>query len=187
MENEQPATVPEENIIIDFDFDKALIDVQPHLRRFATRYVTRQFDQDDLVSETIIKALQAREQFKPGTNFKAWTFMIMRNFALSHYRRAWREQELDMEVMERTVPDMTASAETKLQVAEALLAFDKLLVVDDDGYRFDAVRTLELYVLHQCTYEELATEMNVALGTAKSRVSRARAALREVMKLPDDI
>jgi len=170
-----------------FDFDKELVAARPGLRRFAIRYANKRFDADDLVSETMIKALAARDQFQPGTNFKAWLCMILRNFALTHYRRIQRETELpDESLSAMKLTDPSASAETRAQLAEALLAFDKLAITDDNGKRFDAVKTLELYVFHEATYEEVAEYFDVPLGTAKSRISRARKALREAMKLPED-
>ena len=58
---------------------------------------------EDLVQEALLKAWQARDSFTPGTNLKAWVFMILRNLFYSEKRRSWRRQPLDQEVAERSL------------------------------------------------------------------------------------
>src|SRR6201991_3475401 len=65
----------------------ALLEAVPHLRAFA-RSLTRNRDQaDDLVNDTIVRAIAASNQFTPGTNFRAWVFTILRNLFYNQGRK----------------------------------------------------------------------------------------------------
>ncbi|WP_309642846.1 sigma-70 family RNA polymerase sigma factor, partial [Phenylobacterium sp.] len=120
---------------------------------------------DDLAQDALAKALSSQASFTMGTNMKAWVFMILRNQFYSDMRRAWRSQPLDPEVAERTlvsISDPTASLElNELRRAMAMLPDDMreaLILIGAGGM----------------SYEEASEITGVAVGTVKSRVSRAR-------------
>src|SRR3546814_12500253 len=77
-------------------FNVELIDTIPHLRAFA-RSLTGDSDvADDLVQDAIVRALAARRQYTPGTNFKAWIFTILRNLHVNNLRRLkFRAEPID--------------------------------------------------------------------------------------------
>ena len=149
----------------DADFQRDLVALIPHMRAFARSMCNNFAHAEDLAQEAVLKAWQARGSFTPGTNMKAWTFMILRNQFYSEKRRSWRQQPLDQEVAERTIvaaDDPNAAVElAELRQAMMLLPDDMreaLILIGAGGF----------------SYEEAADVLGVAVGTIKSRVSRAR-------------
>ena len=112
-----------------------------------------------------MRAWNKRDTYQAGTNLKAWTFMILRNQFYSDKRRSWRQQSLDPEFAERTliaVDDPTAALELdEVRRALAMLPDEQreaLILIGAGGW----------------SYEEVAEMCGCAVGTIKSRVSRAR-------------
>src|SRR5262245_61934445 len=91
----------------DETFKRDLVALIPYLRAFARSLAREHAAADDLAQEALLKAWDARASFQPGTNLKAWTFMILRNHFYSEKRRAWRQAAWDQEKAERT---LTAAA-----------------------------------------------------------------------------
>ena len=154
-------------------FKRELTGVIPHLRAFARGLCGRADMADDLVQETLLKAWAARERFEPGTSMRAWTFVILRNAYLTDMRRNRFRGEYDETVAERilTAP---ADQEEPVHLADlhrALLTLpeerrEALLLVGAGGF----------------SYEEAAQICGCAVGTIKSRVGRARAALTSMIE-----
>ncbi|MEO0463121.1 MAG: sigma-70 family RNA polymerase sigma factor [Pseudomonadota bacterium] len=154
------------------DFKRELTDVVPHLRAFARGLCGRPDMADDLVQETLLKAWAAQERFEPGTSMRAWTFVILRNAYLTDMRRNRFRGEYDETVAERilTAP---AGQEEPIHLSDmhrALLTLpperrEALLLVGAGGF----------------SYEEAANICGCAVGTIKSRVGRARAALNSML------
>ncbi len=160
-------------------FKRELTEVVPHLRAFARGLCGRPDMADDLVQEALLKAWAAQERFEPGTSMRAWTFVILRNAYLTDMRRNRFRGEYDETVAERilTAP---AGQEEPLHLSDlhrALLTLpperrEALLLVGAGGF----------------SYEEAANICGCAVGTIKSRVGRARAALSSMMEdgdIPD--
>jgi RNA polymerase sigma factor (sigma-70 family) len=153
-----------------------LADVIPHLRAFARGLCGRPDMADDLVQETMLKAWSARDRFEEGTNMRAWTFVILRNTYLSEIRRNRFIGEYDESVAERIMV-VKADQEGPMHLADlhrALLKLpqerrEALLLVGAGGF----------------SYEEAAAICNCAVGTMKSRVGRARAALTRMLEGDD--
>lgn len=146
----------------------------PRLRRFA-RYLTRDRDYaDDLVQETLYKAVKNIGSWQPGTNLRAWLLVILKNTFRNDLRRNKREvpaSDMIEGSLEVAVPGAQDARMALLEVQEAFLHLSEehrevLLLVAVEG-------------LH---YEEAAVVLDVAVGTVRSRLSRARAALREIVE-----
>jgi len=154
--------------------EKDLAALLPHLKAFARSLTGEPDKADDLVQDTLMKAWTARDSFEEGTNLKAWTFMIMRNQFYSEKRRSWRESQLDPAVAERTL--------TTGGMPQAEAQYDwravRLYMVHLPEEQRDALVAVG-YLVH--AYEDVAGMLDVAVGTVKSRVSRARRALAAVM------
>jgi RNA polymerase sigma-70 factor (ECF subfamily) len=128
---------------------------------------------DDLVQETLLKAWAAQDRFEPGTSMRAWTFVILRNAYLTDMRRNRFRGEYDEAAAERilTAP---AGQEQPIHLADmrrALMTLpperrEALLLVGAGGF----------------SYEEAARICGCAVGTIKSRVGRARAALSAMIE-----
>src|ERR1700743_840517 len=86
------------------DFARDLIAMVPPMRAFARMLCGGNVTEaDDLAQDAWTKAWANRDSFTPGTNLKAWCFMILRNQFYSDKRRSWRSQPLDPEVAEQTL------------------------------------------------------------------------------------
>jgi len=154
-------------------FKRELTDVIPHLRAFARGLCGRADMADDLVQETLLKAWAARDRFEPGTSMRAWTFVILRNAYLTDMRRNRFRGEYDETVAERI---LTAPADQEEPVHLADL-HRALLTLPDE--RREA---LLLVGAGGFSYEEAAQICGCAVGTIKSRVGRARAALASMIE-----
>jgi RNA polymerase sigma-70 factor, ECF subfamily len=156
----------------------------PTLRAFAVSLCGNVDRADDLVQETILRAIANIESFEPGTNMPAWLFTILRNLFRSEYRKRRREVE-DAEGIYtdslKTYPDQ----ESRLEFEELRDALGKLPA--------DQREALILVGASGFSYQEAADICGCAVGTIKSRVNRARARLAELMSIdgagyfgPDD-
>ncbi len=148
------------------EFRQELLGLIPQMRAFARSLCSGDRDLgDDLAQDALERALKASGSFTPGTNMKAWTFMIIRNQFYSHKRRSWRSCELDPEAAERTLVAVTnPSAGLELDELRRALA----MLPDDQR------EALTLIGAGGLSYEEASEITGVAIGTIKSRVSRAR-------------
>lgn len=157
----------------DQAFKAELADLIPHLRAFARSLCGNATAADDLAQEAMLKAWKARESYQAGTNLKAWAFTILRNLFYSEKRRSWRRQQLDPEVAEATLvaSDNTSSALDLLALRNALNFLPE-----------DQREALVLVGAGGLSYEETAEICGCAVGTIKSRVSRARKALAELLE-----
>jgi RNA polymerase sigma-70 factor (ECF subfamily) len=160
----------------DRAFKTELVALIPQLRAFARSLTGDPTAADDLAQDAMVKAWDARASFEMGTNMKAWTFMILRNQFYSEKRRSWRQSQLDQEAAERTlvaIDDPSAPvALDELRMGLAMLPPEQreaLVLVGAGGF----------------AYEEAAVICGCAVGTVKSRVSRARRALLEILRRGD--
>lgn len=154
-------------------FKRELVGLIPHLRAFARTLCGDPAAADDLAQDAMMKAWDARTSFQPGTNMKAWTFMILRNQFYSEKRRSWRQSQLDQEAAERTLvaADDPAAPIALDELRQALSSLpdeqrEALILVGAGGF----------------AYEEAAEICGCAVGTVKSRVSRARRALHGILE-----
>lgn len=144
------------------------------LRAFAISLTRNTAMADDLVQETIVKAWTNFDKFEAGTNLRAWLFRILRNTFFSNARKHRREVS-DPDGIYAGRLFVKPDHDGKIAFTEFLAAFDKmtpehrevLILVGASGY----------------SYGEAAELMGVAIGTVKSRASRARARLCELLGL----
>ncbi len=120
-----------------------------------------------------MKAWAARARYEAGTNMRAWTFTILRNHYLSELRRNYRQVDYDPQLAERLL-SMEADQEGGLHLADMQRALLKL-----PAERREAVM---LVGASGFSYEEAAEICGCAVGTIKSRVARARAALVSMLE-----
>ena len=150
-----------------------LLALLPDLRAFARFLVRDRVAADDLVQDTVVRALGALGQFQPGTNLKAWLFTILRNLFFEQARRRKREAAAlvaHLPVEEAVRPDQSDAAEVR----------DLELVL----WRLSPVlrEALVLVGAQELTHEEAAHICGVPIGTMKARVSRARTELSRIMQ-----
>ena len=154
-------------------FKRDLVALVPHLRAFARTLCGDAAAADDLAQDAVLKAWDARSSYQMGTNMKAWTFMILRNQFYSEKRRSWRQTQLDQDAAERTLvaaddPEAPVALD-EMRLAMGMLPSEQreaLILVGAGGF----------------AYEEAADICGCAVGTVKSRVSRARRALHGILE-----
>ena len=160
----------------DNEFRKTLIGLIPQLRAFARTLAGDPTAADDLAQDAMMKAWDARASFELGTNMKAWTFMILRNQFYSEKRRSWRQAQLDQEAAERTLVAVDDPA-SPVALDELRMGLGRLPAEQREA--------LILVGAGGFAYEEAAEICGCAVGTVKSRVSRARRALQGILERGD--
>lgn len=169
---EKDSQKPKIETLDDATFKKQLSLLIPDLRAFARSLSNNATLADDLAQDTLLKAWKARDRFERGTNMKAWTFTILRNQFYSETRRSWRRQPLDPDVASQTLV-----ANDKAGDDLELLALRNGLAMLPEEQR----EALILVGAGGLSYEDASTVCGCAIGTVKSRVSRARKALAEIL------
>jgi RNA polymerase sigma-70 factor, ECF subfamily len=153
------------------DFHEQLKANLSRLRVYALSLTRDRDAADDLVHDTIVKALTGRLNFEPGTNLSAWVMRIQRNEFISGLRRARPSVPIDSAVAESLW--QWPHQESRLVMREFLMAFGKLTPTQREA--------LLLAILDGQSYEAIAAHAGVSVGTVKSRVSRARDRLEELL------
>jgi len=154
----------------------AMLGAIPSLRAFAISLSGNVERADDLVQETLMRAIAHVDSFQPDTNMPAWLFTILRNLFRSEYRKRRREvEDTDGRYADslKLHPEQLGRIEFgEFRAALAKLPHDQreaLLLVGASGF----------------SYEEAAAICECAVGTIKSRVNRARTRLTELLGLDD--
>ena len=149
----------------------------PNLRRYARALTGTAEAADDLVQDSLERAIERFDQFRTGTNLRAWLFTIVHNMRCDQHRRLVRRP------MEIPIDDAPQHASTRASQADALhladfrRAFSRL----SEPHR----EVLALVGLEGLDYQRAASILGVEVGTVKSRVFRARENLRRELVMLD--
>lgn len=149
-----------------------VLEFLPALRAFARSLTRNRTEADDLVQETLLKALSNMDKFDPGTNLRAWLFTILRNTYYTEIRKRRRESD-GISALSQLDTNIGPSQEWSATLSSLKDALGKL--PDDQREALVLVGAAGL------SYEEAAEVCGCALGTIKSRVNRARAKLLVLM------
>jgi RNA polymerase sigma-70 factor, ECF subfamily len=153
-------------------FKKDLLEIVPHLLAFARLLARDQALAEDLVQDTIVRALANRAQFRPGTNLRGWLIIILRNRFFNEMRRSRRKMEVSVD----NLGDMAAvngGQEVSVELRDFRRAFSALSAPQREA--------LILIGASGFSYEAAAEITGCPVGTVKSRVSRARLDLLHAM------
>jgi len=156
---------------MDEDVRREMISLIPRLRRHA-RFMLNDADlADDFVQECLVRAVNKIETWQPGTNLQAWMTMILRNVIISH----WRSMKRRPEIVELTVDDFAVRAgqELHLEMRELHRAIQQLSREHREVLFMCAVEGRQ--------YEDAAALLGVPVGTVRSRLFRARTAIRQLL------
>lgn len=149
----------------------------PTLYRFARSLTHNSVQADDLVQDCMERAISNIHQFRPGTNLRSWLFTILSNLHKDECRkRIRRGRHVSMDDYEDFVQVRPRQTD-HLEVRSLLTAFGKLNAYDREVLILAGVRGMK--------YETIACRQHVAVGTVKSRLSRARQKLRSLMEGPE--
>lgn len=153
------------------------------LRRYALSLSQNRDDAEDLVQDCIARALERSHLFTPGTNLRAWLMTILHNQFISGKRRGHRMTAQ----LPNDWPEQAAMATPPSQIMGL-----ELRAVGEAFARLprEQRRVILLVCVHGMKYEEAAEQLGVAVGTVRSRLSRARAALGvalDASPVPDEV
>lgn len=159
------------------EFSRELIGLEESMERFA-RYLTYNVDEaKDLLQDTYLKALSYRDKFVEFTNLKAWTFAIMRNTFINNYRKSVREKTIFDN--SETVFLLNNLTESQLSKPESEIIYKEINNDIDalaDEFKIPFRMHTEGY-----KYQEIAENLNLKIGTVKSRIFLARKKLMETL------
>ena len=156
------------------EFNCQFDQLQKKLLPFAYRLTNNLEDAKDLIQETAMRAFNNKEKFENGTNFRAWVITIMRNTFINIYRkkknRATSSEPSDSYVFVNENHACDNAAGSNIMIRELKSIINDL----DNTYRQPFLMFFEGY-----KYEEIANDMNLPIGTVKSRIFFARRLLRD--------
>ena len=152
-----------------YEFQQHLVSLRQQLYYFALSLTRDRETAQDLLQESMLRALTYREKFQDNTNFKAWLYTIMKNTFINDHRRGKRTAALmDRVEQERTVVSkvqMPSSPDNLVRMGEIQTSLSKL----DTAFR-------EPFTMHHegYKYHEIADKLGIPIGTVKSRIFQAR-------------
>jgi RNA polymerase sigma-70 factor (ECF subfamily) len=147
------------------------------LHSFAYNLTKNVEDAKDLYQETAFRAMTNRDKFRPGTNFKAWLFTIMKNIFINNHRKKVKANTImdstdNLYYINSGSAIISNGAESNIMMKELITMIDEL---------DDSVRVPFLMHYQGFKYQEIADHLDLPLGTVKSRIFFARKELKEVI------
>ncbi|WP_253717880.1 sigma-70 family RNA polymerase sigma factor [Sphingomonas sp. AP4-R1] len=141
------------------------------MRRYARALTRDPHDSDDVVQQALLNAIERKETFEPSRSRRRWLLAIVHNVFVSQKRRQAAEARRDQRFSETLVEELDPEQEYIVRLHEIARAFATL----PDHQR----AAMHLVAVEGLDYQEAAAVLNVPVGTIMSRLSRARAALRQ--------
>lgn len=158
-------------------FNEQVVDFSGSLKPFAYKLTRNSDDASDLIQETVYKALINADKFHKGTNLKAWLFTIMRNIFINNYRRNSRhgivsDPTENLSLLNSIRNSTTNRGLVNIHMEEVNKALENL----SEEFRIPFLLHYEGF-----KYNEIAEELQLPLGTVKSRIFFARKALQKMI------
>lgn len=158
--------------------EKELVALQSNMMNFAYSLTLNRQEAEDLLQDTTLKVLDNQEKFTDNINFKGWVLTIMKNIFINNYRKIVRNQTVfdktdDLHFLnlpQNSGFDNPESSYSIREITNSINAFN-------DDYKTPLMMHIEGF-----KYEEIATKMNLPLGTVKSRIFLARKRLQQQLK-----
>lgn len=160
---------------VDDPFLADMIACLPHLRAFARLLARNHARAEDLVQDTVVRAISCRAQFQPGTNLRGWLITILRNWYFNDARRIALRAARAPEILELD-QRRSGGQEEHMEFRDLRREFEKLPETQREA--------LLLVCVNGFSYEEAGEIAGCAVGTMKSRVSRARRDLKLALTEP---
>jgi len=169
------------NIMTAIEFNTMVLRQAPSLRSYALHFTRDADDANDLVQDTLLKAITYYNKFKEGTNLKGWLYTIMKNTFINNYRRFVKMSSFVTKSDEISSANLVFSStcnsgEAKFVMDDIVKALDRL---PQDYYQpftmyFDGFK-----------YHEIADQLEIPIGTVKTRIHVARKLLKKNLKAYD--
>lgn len=160
------------------EFNQQLINQRTPLKNFAYSLTLNSEEAQDLVQETYLKALKYRDKFADATNLKAWLYTIMKNTFINTYRRSVKTRQIitqtdDLSLVKPLNGSNSPGAESQINLKHITSAVESL----EDEYKIPFKRYFDGF-----KYKEIADELDLPIGTVKSRIFLARKKLMSDLK-----
>lgn len=161
------------------DFTKEIYKFDQILRPYATNLTKSKEETEDLIQDTFYRAIANREKFADGTNIKAWLFTIMKNIFINNYRRNLKrgvvlDKSENGTFLENVCKDVVKNEGDRSFVRENI----KKAI---EGVSKDFTEPFMMY-FEGFKYQEIAEQLDLPLGTVKSRIFFARKEIQKRLK-----
>lgn len=157
------------------EFQTKVVSLQDFLRPYALNLTNSMEESNDLLQETMFKAISNKDKFTAGTNIKAWLYTIMKNIFINNYRRK-SKMRTTMDGTDNTFYLNAHQGEEPNKAQSKMMMDDLMKIVNtlSEEYRIPFLRHYEGF-----KYQEIADELDLPLGTVKSRIFLARQELKK--------
>lgn len=151
------------------EYNSRVTEMYGALRLFSFKFTSNQEDAEDLLQETVLKALTYRDRFRENTNFKAWIFTIMRNLFINQYRKTHHTK---VKITSTDYAENSHIASYNASNIESQHDFNQLRGKIKELNASIRV-PFELF-LEGFKYQEIADQLQIPIGTVKTRIFTAR-------------
>lgn len=160
------------------EFNHQILSLKDNLQYFAYSLTSNHEDANDLIQDTYVKAITHKDKFDPATNLKAWIYTIMKNTFINKYRKKIKVNTIidntkDLYFLNNSNKSEMVSPDSKYNHAEVLKEVEDL----QDEHRVPFEMHFQGY-----KYKEIAEQLNLSIGTVKSRIFFGRKKLMSRLK-----
>ncbi len=160
------------------EFDRKIVSLHPILKNYSKNFSMSREESEDLLQDTIMKALINKNKFKNNSNLKAWMFTIMKNTFINSYRKKSRR---NMKIDDNMDPYFYNLADTNvLRLPDKIMEYRELLETCKNLKRIYAT-PLKLYI-NGYRYFEISSIMGLPMGTVKTRIHHARILIQKKLR-----
>ena len=165
-------------IMTAIEFNTKILSLKDNLQYFAYSLTANREDANDLIQDTFVKALVHKDKFDPATNLKAWIYTIMKNTFINKYRKDTKVKTIidntkDLYFLNNSNNTLTVAPDSKYSHSELLREVDSL----QDEQRIPFQMHFQGY-----KYKEIAEQLDLSIGTVKSRIFFGRKKLMGKLK-----
>ncbi len=160
------------------EFSSMILTHQDFLRQLALKLTKSHDDSDDLIQETLFKALKNRDKFQEGTNIKGWLYTIMKNTFINAYRKRKNQNTFVDETENKYFLNMR---ESEKSVSTDSIVDHKYIMQQINSVDKTYLETFMMYY-NGYKYEEISEILGIPLGTVKSRIFLARRKMMDKLK-----
>lgn len=157
------------------DFNTAVLQLQQSLRPIAIKLTRDSEEADDLIQDTLLKAISNREKFMDGTNLKAWLYTIMKNTFITNYHRVVKRKTF-IDTTENLHFINSSSHATVNSGGESLAMEEINKAIENLSHTY---KTPFLMHFKGYKYHEIADILHIPIGTVKNRIHIARKELKD--------
>ena len=160
------------------EFSSMILTHQDFLRQLALKLTKSSDDSDDLIQETLFKALKNRDKFQEGTNIKGWLYTIMKNTFINAYRKRKNQNTFVDETENKYFINMR---ESEKSVSTDSIVDHKYIMKQINSVDKTYLETFMMY-FNGYKYEEISEILGIPLGTVKSRIFLARRKMMDKLR-----